>query len=333
MIAATSTTRAMRLPPELRCPTHACAMEIAGEGEELRCLAGCHFPVVRSIPRFVPSSGYATSFGLQWNNYRTAQLDSHTGAPISRERLSRCLGGTLDLVREKSVLEVGCGAGRFSEILLEAGARVFAFDLSDAVEASYTNFGLHARYFVCQADLQRPPALRESFDVVVCLGVIQHTPDPAQTIRILGGMVKPGGLLVVDHYALQYHGPSRRLLRWVLLRLPSRTAFLLVRLLCRLLIPLHRLLRPPYRWRGQFRLRNMLLGVSPVIDYYEAFPALSRATREMWMELDTHDGLTDYHKHMRTLEEIKAYLANAGLAVIGAAYAGNGIEALARKPT
>jgi 2-polyprenyl-3-methyl-5-hydroxy-6-metoxy-1,4-benzoquinol methylase len=35
---------------------------------------------------------------------------------------------------------------------------------------------------------------------VVCLGVIQHTPDPEKTIKCLFEKVKPGGVLVIDHY-------------------------------------------------------------------------------------------------------------------------------------
>ncbi len=76
------------------------------------------------------------------------------------------------MVRDKNVLEVGCGAGRFTELLLKHGARVFASDLSAAVEANYDNCRGAAGYFVCQADLRELPARREAFDFVICLGVI-----------------------------------------------------------------------------------------------------------------------------------------------------------------
>ena len=55
-------------------------------------------------------------------------------------------------MRGKNVLEVGCGAGRFTEVMLAAGARVFACDLSSAVEANYANCNSWPEYFVCQAD-------------------------------------------------------------------------------------------------------------------------------------------------------------------------------------
>jgi len=49
--------------------------------------------------------------------------------------------------------------------------------------------------------------------------------------------------------------------------------------------------------------------------------------------LDTHDTLTDYYKHFRSAEEIEAALCSAGMVAIEAAYAGNGVEARARKPS
>ena len=47
---------------------------------------GKTFPVVRGVPRFVSRDHYADSFGMQWNIHRKAQLDSHTGLPLTRRR-------------------------------------------------------------------------------------------------------------------------------------------------------------------------------------------------------------------------------------------------------
>src|SRR5882724_7301789 len=112
----------MNLPPQVCCPKHSQPLTAAPVDSPLalRCAAGCSVPVVRDIPRFVDSSNYASAFGLQWTTFRRTQLDSYSGTNISRDRLARCFGGSLDVVRDKSVLEVGCGAGRFTEVLLRA---------------------------------------------------------------------------------------------------------------------------------------------------------------------------------------------------------------------
>ncbi|MBV9453466.1 MAG: class I SAM-dependent methyltransferase, partial [Rubrobacter sp.] len=178
------------------------------------CPQDCRIPVVNGIPRFVGSSNYASAFGLQWNRFRSTQLDSYTGTTISRDRLTDALGGSLDMVRGKSVLEAGCGAGRFTEILLSAGARVFACDLSEAVEANHANCRHWPDYFICQADIMQIPVSPLSFDIVICLGVIQHTPNPEATIAALTQYVKPGGMLAIDHYSREYpYTTSRRILR------------------------------------------------------------------------------------------------------------------------
>src|SRR5258705_2433448 len=66
------------------------------EGDALVSVAGERVPLVRGIPRFVPSDSYAEAFGLQWNQHSRTQLDSHTGARLSEERLLRCAGMPLE---------------------------------------------------------------------------------------------------------------------------------------------------------------------------------------------------------------------------------------------
>lgn len=78
---------------------------------------------------------------------------------------------------------------------------------------------------------------------------------------------------------------------------------------------------------------SMLLNrISPVISYYTAFPELNDAQQEEWALLDTHDSLTDWHKHFRSRGQIHKLLAQLGAADIWCEYGGNGVEARAQKP-
>ncbi|MFM8331712.1 MAG: class I SAM-dependent methyltransferase [Candidatus Methylumidiphilus sp.] len=276
---------------------------------------------------------YAISFGLQWNEYRTAQLDSRIGLTISKDRLTRILGGSLEVVKEKQVLEAGCGAGRFSEILLEAGAILTAVDLSTAVEANYKNCGSFLKYSVCQADIMAFPFFSEQFDVVVCIGVIQHTENPEQTIASLCEQLRPGGLLVIDHYAYGYPVTlSRYLLRSVLKKFPGKAALIFCKILTAVLWPVHRLLWLGRRFVVIKLLRKIFLYLSPIVDYQDDYPQLGAKLLRIWATLDTHDTLTDYHKHLRNVDEIREHLLKCGMENIEAYYAGNGVEARARKP-
>ena len=319
----------MNLPPELRCIAH--QQPLTEYQSNLTCPDGCMIPIVKCIPRFVSSENYAAGFGLQWNQFRTSQLDSYTGTTISRDRLTHALGGSLAILKDKTVLEAGCGAGRFTEVLLSAGARVVACDLSIAVEANYANCKDKPNYFVCQADIRALPVAANSFDFVVCLGVIQHTPSPEETIAALARCVKPGGMLVIDHYGPTYPATfSRRWLRSLLLRLPPAFAKSLALSIARALLPLHKL-----GWsqkRGRWRLRQQLQKLSPLVDYYDVYPQLPEKTLAEWALLDTHDTLTDYYKHLRTAEQIEECMRSCGLVDIDAYYGGNGIEARGKSP-
>ena len=287
---------------------------------------------MNDIPRFVPLDNYASSFGLQWNLYRTTQLDSQTGLTISRDRLTRLLGGALDIVKEKKVLEAGCGAGRFSELLLEAGAYLNAVDLSSAVEANHKNCSSFPNYAVCQANILELPFVPEQFDIVICIGVIQHTPNPEKTMTALCKQLRPGGLLVIDHYTYGYASTlSRRILRTFLLRAPKSMALPFCSFLALVLWPFHRLFWHTRFWPFTSRTRILFYRASPLVDYHYSYPELGPRLLKVWATLDMHDTVTDFYKHLRNADEICAHLQECGMDNIEAYYAGNGVEARAKK--
>jgi 2-polyprenyl-6-hydroxyphenyl methylase/3-demethylubiquinone-9 3-methyltransferase len=102
---------------------------------------------------------------------------------------------------EKQVLDVGCGGGILTEAMARAGAHVLGIDLSQAVldvaELHALEGGVHAQYRAVAAEdlAQERPA---AFDLVTCMEMLEHVPDPAATIRALAALVKPGGDIVVS---------------------------------------------------------------------------------------------------------------------------------------
>ncbi|HEY6562933.1 MAG TPA: class I SAM-dependent methyltransferase, partial [Pirellulaceae bacterium] len=144
---------------------------------------------------------YADCFGHQWNAFRRTQLDSHTGTTITTDRARRILGpDCLRLLNgpgRVDVLEVGCGAGRFTEVLLGMPAsHVTSVDFSSAVEANQANVPQGPRHRVLQADVRQLPFAPGQFDLVFCVGVVQHTPNSEQTMQCLLRQAKPGGWVV-----------------------------------------------------------------------------------------------------------------------------------------
>ncbi len=96
----------------------------------------------------------------------------------------------------KTVLDVGCGGGLLSEAMAALGARVTGIDLGEAPLAVAR---LHLKESGLTVDYRRIAAeeLAESrpgtFDVVTCLELLEHVPDPASTVAACARLVKPGG--------------------------------------------------------------------------------------------------------------------------------------------
>ena len=312
--------------PALACP-HDSRPLVEASGQ-LSCDGGHRFSIVAGIPRFVPATTYADHFGEQWKRYRLTQLDSYTGIPISHDRLRRCFGETLwNNLEGLNVLECGCGAGRFTELLLERGARVTSIDLSEAVDANIENFPLGPMHRVAQADIVALPFEKQQFDVVVCIGVIQHTPSPELTIQRLYEHVRPGGTLIIDHYTYEvgWYTKTAPIFRAILKRLPTGVSMRFTERMVDAVLPLHK------RVSGS-RLRSIVYRVSPVLTHYQTYPALNDELQRQWALLDTHDSLTDYFKHFRTRGQIRRLLEGMGLDEIWCEYGGNGVEARGRRP-
>lgn len=165
---------------------------VAREGDKV-------YRIDRYIPLFIEGSNYADNFGLQWNEFKSTQLDSKTGRRQSSERFWANTKWTKEEVVGKTILEVGSGAGRFTEVLLAAGANVVSVDYSNAVYANYAN-NYSEKLCLIRGNVYELPFERDSFDLVFCYGVLQHTPDPKKSLSEMFSFIKPGGKISVDNY-------------------------------------------------------------------------------------------------------------------------------------
>jgi 2-polyprenyl-6-hydroxyphenyl methylase/3-demethylubiquinone-9 3-methyltransferase len=104
-------------------------------------------------------------------------------------------------LRGASVLDVGCGGGILSEAMAMRGARVLGIDLSPAVLEVAELHALDAKLAieyrsVAAEDLAA--AQPDSFDLVTCMEMLEHVPDPAASLRALASLVRPGGDVIVS---------------------------------------------------------------------------------------------------------------------------------------
>lgn len=136
---------------------------------------------------------YAESFGEQWTTFARTQLDSASGLDISEQRFRDVTGWSPQMLSGATVLDAGCGAGRFAEVAAKWGARVTGADLSSAVYSARKNVALTDDIRFVQADCFSLPFAPRSFDFAYSIGVAQHTPDPLGFVRAVASMVRPGG--------------------------------------------------------------------------------------------------------------------------------------------
>ena len=104
-------------------------------------------------------------------------------------------------LRDARVVDVGCGGGILSEAMARNGARVLGIDLSQAVLDVAELHALEAKVAVeYQAVAAEELAARipGSFDLVTCMEMLEHVPDPAATMMALATLVKPGGHVIVS---------------------------------------------------------------------------------------------------------------------------------------
>lgn len=96
----------------------------------------------------------------------------------------------------KTVLDVGCGGGILSESMAQKGARVIGIDLGEkalkVAQLHSLESGINVDYRLIAVE-QLAKEAPASFDVVTCLEMLEHVPDPASVVQACAALVKPGG--------------------------------------------------------------------------------------------------------------------------------------------
>lgn len=273
----------------------------------LECTA-CHktYSIVNGIPRFVPISNYAESFGFEWEVFNKTQVDSFNSVGQSEERVRKGMGWSEADVKDKLVLDVGCGSGRFTEIMARWGVKqVVGLDYSTAVEVAKKNtseLGFTTCSFV-QGDALKLPFNDGVFDAVFSIGVIQHTADPLQALREICRVTKPGGVIGLHGVyvrSLKKLIHPKYILRPITKRLPTKMLFTAVKKWVTFALPISRFLRNKLHWR-----QGLVERLTAVANYEGAVPGINETNVFDWAFLDTFDWFSPTYDNPLTLREIE----------------------------
>ena len=167
-------------------------------------IPSCHYSVTlmpqTSTPAALPanaSQAELDKFGdlaAKWWDPTSEFKPLHAINPLRLEWISTLSGG----LSNKSIIDVGCGGGILAESMAVAGANVTGIDLAQkslnvarlhglesGVQVEYKNISAE------QIAIERPG----QFDIVTCMEMLEHVPDPGSIVRACATLVKPGGLV------------------------------------------------------------------------------------------------------------------------------------------
>jgi len=277
---------------------------------------------------------YADNFDLQWNTFKQTQLDSYTGLDKNARNLYSSTKWSKDELVGKSVLEAGCGPGKYTEILLNAKAQVTAFDLTTAVFVNRDQNSAKGNLYCFQGDIYNLPNIGV-YDYVFCYGVLQHCPDPDLAYRKIFERLKPGGRISIDFYTnpkipTPWTTPKYFWRQWstkippiLLLRiirgylpfwLPIDTLIRLIPIVGPTLLGV---LRIPC-WNYLDILKNSLRTKPVQHAVYEWY---------QWAVMDTFDALGAKYDYPKTIQEVRTMISLDEAEEIEVFYGSNGIVA------
>jgi SAM-dependent methyltransferase/uncharacterized protein YbaR (Trm112 family) len=218
----------------------------------LRCRAcAMQFPVTEGVPHFLPDINFEVDgenlaalqkatidrFGFEWRYFKDwGWLEGFPDVPEAEERF---YGGILEHTKRAfaskslldpgelragvSVLDAGCGNGRFSYMAGLTGADVVGIDLGWGVFSAFEHTRHMDNIHIVRGDLFRLPLKRALFDRVFSIGVLMHTGNAERAFASISAELKPGGLITAHVY-----GRGRRsyevldaMIRGITTRLPK----------------------------------------------------------------------------------------------------------------
>jgi 2-polyprenyl-3-methyl-5-hydroxy-6-metoxy-1,4-benzoquinol methylase/uncharacterized protein YbaR (Trm112 family) len=307
----------------LRCPISDQKLRLYEQMDDVQGGVSCYlitedssykYPVINNIPRFVPKENYSDSFGMQWNIFSRTQLDGYSGIKASYDRFWNATGWDKKELSNQWVLDVGCGAGRFAEIALEAGANVIAIDYSDSVDACYENLKHFDNLYVVQANIYELPFDDESFSYIYSLGVLQHTPDVKASFFSLPKLLRGNGKLVVDYYCKSWKSflLPKYWLRHFTKHLSKHVVLNILRYIVPAVYPIGWLIgKLPYG----YILKRIIPIADPVFYYEREFGKTEMSYKQKleWSLLDTFDWLTPAYDNPQTLSTINQWMIDSNL--------------------
>jgi len=146
---------------------------------------------------------YCQNFYLQWKSFSNTQFDSFTGLNLTYDRFKKNTLWEESEMKGKKILEIGSGAGRFTEVFSKMNIDLTTCDLSKSIFINKKNNNSKKINFV-RCSLEDMPFQENYFDYIFCYGVLQHCQDGKLIMKKIVKLLKNGGKLSLDWYKKYY---------------------------------------------------------------------------------------------------------------------------------
>lgn len=255
------------------------------------------YKIENYIPRFVEVDKYVDSFSFQWTIHSKTQLDSFSGTNESEETFKLKTGFSLNDLKNKLILDAGCGSGRYIEVVNKYGGEVVGVDLSYSVDAAFENIGFKDKVHIVQADIFNLPFSEETFDIIYSIGVLHHTPNTKEAFKQLIKLLKKNGEIAIWVYSDEtfyekIHNRISDFYRIFTTKMPKNLLYYL----SHVAIPLYYLKKIPL-------LKYILMIIIPT----------SMHPNPTWRVLDTFDWYSPKYQWKHTFEEVETWFKEANL--------------------
>ena len=254
---------------------------------------------------------YVENFGKQWRDYRDVQIDSKNNFNISGDYLTEMLFNDNNVLNNKTILEIGSGAGRFTEYLSKHAKECVSIDLSSAI---YHNVSRNKdNLILIKADFTKLIP-NKKFDVVFCRGVLQHTPDPLKSLLKIHEFVSENGFVFFDIYKMPkigYLHPKYLIWRPLIKTFVQYEIFeKFLKKRIKVLLKLKRLIKL-ILFKSNFLADSIL----PIWDYNGKLN-ISNTKLEMWSIMDTLDGIYAKYDFPQKNNKIKEILNKNNIEIL-----------------
>jgi len=183
---------------------------------------------------------------------------------IEQERLKKTLSAAIEAVKTNAkplkALDYGCGSGNLTQHLIELGLETVSADISDRflsiIQRNFSQTGLSETLAINGKDLSNVPS--NEYDLVATYSVLHHVPDYLSIVKEMARVVKPGGVIYIDHEVIEsYYQRPKEYIEFLQKARPAVNIRRYLRLLMDVKGYIHifrRLMNPRYKREGDIHV-------------------------------------------------------------------------------